>query len=233
MVAPSCERTPPLQEDQCNAPADSAATQYYCSSPGPSSAGRDCFTHDTAAWCQATALSSGCPILQPFTSGDCKLRDNVRVQFGADDVAEVGIHYGPSSICIGVPGGELRRIGRSSFYRAETACVASECRADGLYILIQDQGAETFSAFPCPAGGFAELGAEDGFMEGVRCLPLLSVAPPLGGGRAALQMPTAACFCFLFCPPCPRRRRGAGADGTRPNDDSPLCSDRQSSRRRH
>ena len=76
------------QDEQCDAPAEGATSPYYCdgtSADVASSETSQCFTFDTTSWCKETPLSSGCPLLQPYTNGDCKRPENVNVQYRGGD----------------------------------------------------------------------------------------------------------------------------------------------------
>lgn len=164
-----------MQDATCGAPASSPAAQYFCNAAqsrgGAVDRSTGCFAHDTTAWCSITPLSNNCPMLQPFSNGDCKNKDNVLMQYGDSDVSTVGVHYGPSSICIGVPGGTLKRDiggGASRQWAMSIACVASECRADGVYLLIKDTTADSYTPHLCQDDGYLELGVEQSFPAGVR-----------------------------------------------------------------
>jgi hypothetical protein len=166
-------------------PASSPAAQYFCTPNRSSTAdsSNSCFAHDTTAWCDVTPLSNTCPMLQPFADGDCKNKDNVLNQFEVADVSSIGVHYGPSSICIGVPGGTLTRNGadtKGRTWKANIACVASECHSDGVYLLIKDVSTANYTPHLCPDDGYLELGVDAGFPDGVRsqiCLPIFLSSP--------------------------------------------------------
>jgi hypothetical protein len=94
------------------------------------------------------------------------------MQFSGQDVTSIGIHYGPSSVCIGIPGGRLERVGTGRIFTLDITCMASTCKSDGLYIVLKDVTGDKYSEFKCPAGGFVDLGASAGYPPGVCPLPL-------------------------------------------------------------
>ena len=157
-----------LQNQRCAAPAGSLAASYYCS--GSADGASLCFNQDTTAWCSETALSSSCAQLQPYSNGDCKLPENVQIQYSGSDPGMVGVHYGPSAICLGVPGGSLTRSSTPRVYSMSVACVAAECDAtnSNLDILIVGADGSGYKAYACPEGGYLQLGESDGFPSGVR-----------------------------------------------------------------
>jgi hypothetical protein len=92
----------------------------------------------------------------------------LQLQFSGADVTAVGIHYGPSSVCIGVPGGRLTRVGTGRIYTLDVTCMASTCKPDGLYLLIKDLTGDEYTEYKCPPGGYVELVAAAGYEPGVR-----------------------------------------------------------------
>lgn len=146
---------------------ESRAGQNFCGSDDR------CRNHDETAWCADSSLSP-CPLLRPTIGGDCKLAGNLFAQFGNAGASSqpaalaAGVHFGPSAICLGVPGGRFARRGVAAWRLSET-CFASQCDDDGvLTVLVRDAAGDGFSEYPCPEGEMIALPVEDGFEEGVR-----------------------------------------------------------------
>eukprot|EP00892_Ulva_mutabilis_P009711 jgi/Ulvmu1/7111/UM034_0017.1 len=147
-----------------------------------------CRNHDETAWCADSTLSP-CPLLRPTIGGDCKLAGNLFAQFGNAGAAEqpaaiaAGIHFGPSAMCLGVPGGRFARRGVAAWRLTET-CFASRCdEAGALTVLIKDADGDAFKEYPCPEGEFLVLPVEDGFEEQMEigpCPPADEVCPYKG-----------------------------------------------------
>lgn len=160
MVQGSCTAVDPV----------SRAGQNFCGSDDR------CRNHDETAWCAESTLSP-CPLLRPTIGGDCKLAGNLFAQFGNSGAASrpaaiaAGVHFGPSAICLGVPGGRFARRGVSAWRLSET-CFASRCAdAETLLVLIKDADGDGVKEYLCPEGEFLVLPVEDGFEEGVRARP--------------------------------------------------------------
>lgn len=170
MILVSTQHTAAALQGSCRAvPPETRAGQNFCGSDDR------CRNHDETAWCADSTLSP-CPLLRPTIGGDCKLAGNLFAQFGnAGGAAQpaalaAGVHFGPSAICLGVPGGRFARTGVSAWRLSET-CFASECDDSGaLTVLVRDAEGEGFSRYPCPKGEMITLPVEDGFEEGVRAV---------------------------------------------------------------
>lgn len=106
----------------------------------------------------------------PLPTGDCKVISNMAQRFGSGSAVNVGVFYGPTSICLGLPNGSLGRGQSSGSYSTKTACFAIECSGDGstLTLLLPNAVGDSFVSYPCPAGGLVSLGPADGFADNVR-----------------------------------------------------------------
>lgn len=161
------------QGDCTAVPDSSRASQYFCATAASAQDETICAMHDTISWCRLTSLLT-CPAPQPFSNGDCTDPANLVSHFGSADAADAGIYYGPSAICLGVPGGALTR--GFARYSTSTICVAAECADGGVVVLIRDATGSGAQRYPCPEGDFVDLGLSQAFAPGVRCcLSLLSL----------------------------------------------------------
>jgi hypothetical protein len=117
-----------------------------------------------------------------------------KMQFtSASDAAIVGIYYGPSAICLGLPGGSLSREGSNRAYQLDVACVAASCAratSTSFDVLIKNVQGSGYSAHACPAGSYVQLGTVDGFPAGVR---------PSSGSLCALRCTRLPCARPLCC----------------------------------